>query len=203
MFSTPVAGPTTSSLRRLVLGLGNDILGDDSIGLRVVRQLRDEFHLHPPWEIRETTEAGLVLLDEFVGFHQVILVDAIQTGRQSPGSILELVDDSLPRGSVRSAHALGVGETLALGRALGLSMPEEVIVFAIEIEDPFTITTSLSPALESALPDIVDRIALRIAAASATAGPGVQPLEGLLRGGEEKTSSGLERARATFSMTSA
>jgi hypothetical protein len=53
---------------------------------------------------------------------------------------------------------VGVSETLALGRQLGLAMPEQVRIFAIEVEDPFTLGTSLTPALQAALPGIVSRI---------------------------------------------
>jgi hypothetical protein len=37
-------------------------------------------------------------------------------------------------------------------------MPEQVSIFAIEVEDPFTLGTALTPALQAALPGIVARI---------------------------------------------
>jgi len=51
-----------------------------------------------------------------------------------------------------------VSETLALGRQLGLAMPERVKIFAIEVEDPFTVGTALTPTLQAALPSLVGRI---------------------------------------------
>jgi Ni,Fe-hydrogenase maturation factor len=59
----------------------------------------------------------------------------------------------------RTPHFVGVSETLALGKQLGLAMPEQVRIFAIEVEDPFTLGTAMTPALEAALPGIVQRIA--------------------------------------------
>ena len=41
-------------------------------------------------------------------------------------------------------------------------MPEQVKIFAIEVEDPFTLGTDLTPALQSALPGIVERIAAAV-----------------------------------------
>jgi hypothetical protein len=38
-------------------------------------------------------------------------------------------------------------------------MPEQVTIFAIEVEDPFTLGTAMTPALQAALPGIVQRIA--------------------------------------------
>jgi hypothetical protein len=58
----------------------------------------------------------------------------------------------------RTPHFLGVSETLALGRQLGLAMPEQVSIFAIEVADPFTLGTSLTPALQTALPGVVARV---------------------------------------------
>jgi hypothetical protein len=67
-----------------------------------------------------------------------------------------------PTDGAQSPHFLGVSETLALGRRLGLRMPERVKVFAIEIEGPFTLGTALGPALEATLPGIVARIAAAV-----------------------------------------
>jgi hydrogenase maturation protease len=86
-------------------------------------------------------------------------VDSIQTGREAPGLVHELEAVALTQLTGRTPHFLGVSETLALGRRLGLAMPERVKIFAIEVEDPFTLGTALGPALEAALPGIVERIA--------------------------------------------
>jgi len=142
----------------LVLGLGNDILTDDAVGLLVVRQLGEEFADDPRVEVRETQEMGLALLDYLTGYREAILVDAIQTGKASPGTLHELDSDGLRLLAGGTPHFLGVGETLALGRQLGLAMPERVRIFAIEVTDAQTLGTRLSPAIQQALPAILDRI---------------------------------------------
>jgi hydrogenase maturation protease len=116
----------------------------------------------------ETSEMGLALLDFFTGRQKVVLVDSIDSGQAPPGTIHELAFDnprwepSCPGASgPRTPHFLGVNETLALGHQLGLDMPQLVCAFAIEVTDPFTLSAELSPALESALPRIVDQIAVR------------------------------------------
>lgn len=143
----------------LLLGLGNDILTDDAVGLHVVRRLQRRLAGHPGIDLRETTEMGLALLDYITGYSAVVIVDSIQTGREAPGFVHELESAALSQLTGRTPHFLGVSETLALGRQLGLPMPERVTIFAIEVEDPFTLGTALRPALAAALPGIVDRIA--------------------------------------------
>jgi hydrogenase maturation protease len=85
-------------------------------------------------------------------------VDSIQTGKAPPGFLHELDATALTQLTGRTPHFLGVSETLTLGRKLGLPMPEQVRIFAIEVEDPFTLGTGLTPSLQAALPGIVARI---------------------------------------------
>jgi hydrogenase maturation protease len=139
----------------LVLGLGNDILTDDAVGLHVVHELQRVLAGHPSIDFRETTEMGLALLDFINGYRAVAIVDSIQTGKAAPGFLHELDATALTQLTGRTPHFVGVSETLALGKQLGLAMPEQVRVFAIEVEDPFTLGTALTPALQAALPGIV------------------------------------------------
>ena len=142
----------------LLLGLGNEMLTDDAVGLRVVRLLRDEFAHEDRCDVQETQEMGLALLDWIVGYREVILVDSIQTGKTPPGTLHELDAGSLQDLTGRTPHFLGVGETLALGRQLGLPMPEHVKILAIEVADPFTLGAQMTPAMEQALPTLVQRV---------------------------------------------
>jgi hydrogenase maturation protease len=141
-----------------VLGLGNDILTDDGIGLQVVRQLKAQGLVAPCVQYEETSEMGLALLDFITGYEAVFLVDSIQTGRVRPGHIYDLDAEGFAQYTGRSPHFLGVGETLELGRRLGLAMPATIRVIAVETEDPFTLSTELSPSLRAALPLVVEHV---------------------------------------------
>ena len=149
---------TDTASKILLLGLGNDILTDDAIGLLLVRQLRDEFAGDARLDVCETQEMGLALLDFLSGYREVVLVDAIQTGRVPPGTVHELDAAGLKSLTGRTPHFLGVGETLALGKQLDLPMPARVRIFAIEVADAHTLGTQLTPALEAAVPAILARL---------------------------------------------
>lgn len=142
----------------LVLGLGNDLLSDDAVGLHVVRLLAQDGLNPDSLDLRETTEMGLALLDWLVGYRAAVLVDSIQTGQAPPGTIYELDATGFRRLTGRTPHFLGVAETLALGRALGLPMPQQVRVIAVEVADPWTLGTALTPAVQQALPRAVERV---------------------------------------------
>jgi hydrogenase maturation protease len=143
----------------LVLGLGNDILTDDAVGLHVAHAVRDKLAGEPGIEVKSTTEMGLALLDEIADRGAVVLVDSVQTGRAPPGHIHEV--DAAALASVTSTvpHMLGVGETLALGQLLGLAMPRQVRVFAIEVADPFSLGIEMTAAVGAAVPLAADKIA--------------------------------------------
>ena len=105
----------------LVLGLGNDILSDNAVGLNVAREIRRRLRDADGIEVQETSEMGLALLDYIVGFENLVLVDAVQTGQAAPG-FLHQWDPSrlkvLP--TVVAAFSWGWGDGGA-GRAVGIA----------------------------------------------------------------------------------
>ncbi len=134
----------------LVLGIGNDLLGDDAVGLLAAEALRDE-----GLPVRTGVRSGLALLDEVVGARRVLVVDSQSTGGL-PGAICEF---SLEPCSLRSpsAHYIGYGEALAIGAAVGLEMPEEIRVVAVERTPEICIGAELSEPVRAALPALVAR----------------------------------------------
>jgi len=89
----------------------------------------------------------------------VILVDAVHNNTKA-GMVHLFSDDQLDAFTegAGSAHGWGVAETLSLGRALMPSaMPEEIFLIGIEAGD-LTLGESLSPEVESALPEAANLI---------------------------------------------
>lgn len=144
--------PAAVAAKILVLGLGNDLLTDDAVGLHVARAVRARLADEPGVAVRETMEMGLALLDEIAGFNALVLVDSIQTGTVPAGHIHEFDRRTLGAGRrITAPHFVGVAETLALGGTLGLAMPRAVRIIAIEVADPFTLGMRMTPALEQAV----------------------------------------------------
>lgn len=140
---------------RLVLGLGNDLLCDDAVGLRVARLVQEQ---EPPdTDVIETGEAGLALLEFLYGYQQAVLVDSIQTGAK-PGTIHRLGKESFRKVVAPSAHYAGLPEVFALGDQLGIPLPERVDVVAIETSDPYSFSSELTPEVESAVGSAVEAV---------------------------------------------
>jgi len=143
-------------MKTLVLGLGNELLSDDGVGLLAIRQLQNEYKGQA--ELVESSLHGLALIDLFIGYDRAIIIDAIQTGKYQPGEIIQLSPDDLDHVVAPSPHYTGMPEMLALAKELELEFPKEVVIFAIEVVDPYTLGGGLTPMIQEKLPELVGKI---------------------------------------------
>jgi hydrogenase maturation protease len=139
-------------LKTLVLGLGNPILSDDSVGFRVVEALEGRFDQERV-TVMASSLAGLSLLDLLLGYDRVIIIDSIQTKGGKVGEVYRL--DAKDFDSARHAaspHDIDLLTALELGKRLGLAIPQEIVIFAIEVADVTTFSESCTPEVEPAIP---------------------------------------------------
>jgi len=144
-------------MKTLVLGLGNPLIADDSIGLRVVAELKNRLADRPNVEVGEDYWGGLRLMERMVGYDRVIVVDAICTG-SPPGTIHRLTPDGIPTKKSNSAHDISLPMALALGRKAEAPLPrnEDIRLIGIEAEDVLTFSDQCTPAVAAAIPRAVD-----------------------------------------------
>lgn len=162
LISSSPSRPGVVAGKTLLLGLGNDLLSDDAIGLRIVDAAREYLAECNDVVVLKTTEMGLALLDLIVGFDHLMLVDAVLTAQAPPGFLHQVHAGDLELLPTFSPHFLGVGEVLALGRELAIDVPATVRIFGVEVQDPFTVGYRLTPALETALPQLVQQIVAQV-----------------------------------------
>ena len=140
----------------LVLGLGNILLRDEGVGVRVIEAM-ERLELPASVELFDGATAGLDLLDALAERRKVIVVDAID-GDCEPGTVLRLgPEDVLPQGGVgASLHEIGLMETLAAARELGIA-PQEVVILGVKPKD-VRYGLALSPEVGGLVTRIVDRV---------------------------------------------
>ncbi len=134
-----------------ILGLGNDILGDDGIGLIAARELKKQFK-HSPVDVVETTLAGFELLDMLQGYEKVLILDAVVTKKHQAGTVLELSPEQFKHATAISPHYGGLPEILKLAEYLKVKFPTEIRILAVEIEPPYDLREGLNPVIKDALP---------------------------------------------------
>jgi len=130
--------------RIVVVGVGNALRGDDAAGLAVADHVRA--HAPAGLSVRVCEEEPTRLLDALGDADVAYVVDAMSTG--APGGTVhrfDASDEPIPSRELRSStHALGIGETLELARALG-RLPRRTVVLGIEGTD-FGTGNALTPA---------------------------------------------------------
>lgn len=145
-------------MRTLVLGLGNPILTDDGAGIKVTQIIREKVH-DPDVDVLKVTAAGLDLLDLIVGYDRLIVVDTIRTGCCAPGTILRLsLKDFELAQHLSSPHDIGFKELIELGRRLGLHLPSEILIYAIEALDTVTFGERFTSEIARAVPKVANMI---------------------------------------------
>jgi len=140
-------------MRTLVLGLGNPILRDDSVGLRVARQVAGALGECEGTEVAEDYHGGLRLMERLIGYDRAVIVDAICSGAPV-GSLIHLGVNDRPTQRSASAHDVDLPTALSLGRRVGAHLPpsEQITILAIEAEDVVSFGETLTPEVESAIP---------------------------------------------------
>jgi hydrogenase maturation protease len=147
-------------VKTVVVGLGNPILSDDGVGIRVVRELKRRV---PGASIVELGAGGIRLLDVLPGFERVLIVDAMVTGEMACGKFRRFSLDELRSKSARTCNTLCVHDmdlptAMALGHLAGMELPEEVVIWGVEVKDVETFAETLSPTIEAAVPMVVDEM---------------------------------------------
>lgn len=146
-------------MKTLVLGLGNPLLKDDSVGLCVAQQLRTELNGIPDTEIGEDYWGGLRLMERMIGFDRAIIIDAIRTGAE-PGTIHLLSPDDLPTQRSASVHDVNLSTALEVGRHAGAHLPDSNQIFLVGVEaaDVHTFGVELSPEVARAIPHAIEAV---------------------------------------------
>jgi len=142
----------------LVLGVGNILLTDEGIGVRVVEALENRYQIPSGVEVMDGGTAGMELLASIAACDQLILIDAVNTGA-APGTVVRLQDEQVPAlfKNKISPHQLGISDLLGVLTVTG-EMPRRMTLFGVV---PFRLDTStelsapMQPLLEVLLAQTV------------------------------------------------
>ena len=145
----------------LVLGIGNILLRDEGVGVRVIEQMQ-ELRLPDDVELVDGGTAGADLLDVLAERQKVIVIDAVQAEAE-PGTVLRFTADDLvrPDGVGISLHEMGLAEALTMTKQLGCA-PEEVLIFGIKPKD-ITCGLELSAEIAPSVPEVIRLVLEEIA----------------------------------------
>jgi hydrogenase maturation protease len=139
--------------------MGNPILSDDAIGIRLAEGLGRELRSRHDLVVQEECcTGGLELLDVVAGFDRLIVLDSIMTDGGRPGDWYRFDGEALRETMhLNNVHDANFATAMELGRRMGIHVPDEgdIHILAVEISDNLTFGERLLPELEAALPDLV------------------------------------------------
>jgi hydrogenase maturation protease len=141
--------------RTIILGMGNPILCDDAVGIRLARDFSAQVQ-HRVDVVEECSVGGLNILDLVTGYDRLIVFDSIKTVGGLPGAWYSMTGETFKETmNLANVHDANFTTALELGRRLGshIPSPENIHIFAIEVVDNATFSESMTPELESAYPE--------------------------------------------------
>lgn len=139
----------------LVLGVGNLLMGDEGVGVHVIRAL-DLTELPPGVRLLDGGTGSFQLLEPMQSASSVILIDASADGG-APGTVRRIepkFSSDYPR--TLTAHDIGLKDLLDAFHFMGEEV--QVVLFAVSIAGVQPMQDELSPEVAAALPRLVERV---------------------------------------------
>lgn len=137
----------------VILGIGNILLTDEGVGVRVIETLEKRYGFSDSVTLIDGGVMGLNLIGTLVDADHVVMVDAVR-GHGYPGALYRLEADEIPEHftAKSSLHEVGFPEILAACRALG-KVPD-IVVVGVEPQDIETPSLDLTPAIQGRMDEI-------------------------------------------------
>ena len=141
----------------LVLGIGNLVMSDDGIGVRVVQLLNERFRFPSGVTVLDGGTLGLDLLPRLEGVDRLLVVDAVLTGN-APGALVRLSGEDVPivLETKISPHQMGLKDLLAVAMLQGFE-PSEMVLWGVQPE-VIEMRMELSQAVEEQLEPLVQKV---------------------------------------------
>lgn len=135
----------------LVLGIGNVLMGDEGVGVHVVRHL-EGMHLPANVQCLDGGTGSFLLLEPLQQASRVVLIDAT-VDENPPGTVRRLTprfSSDYPK--TLTAHDIGLKDLLDAAYLMG--EPLDVALFTISIAPPEGVGMTLSPAIAARIDEI-------------------------------------------------
>ena len=151
-------------MKRLVLGIGNTIMGDDGVGIYVARMVKDRVQSRADLQVRELGASGFKLVEEMLGYDEVVIVDSYAAGETDTGQIREFspedFEDTL---HASSPHGANFATALELYRNFQPDrIPKNIRIFTVGIRPTDSFGETLSDRVQEAALKLAEIIVTRI-----------------------------------------
>jgi hydrogenase maturation protease len=142
--------------RTLILGIGNPILSDDGVGIKIAQRIKEE---NPELDVIEACEGAFGLLDHVMDYDKFIIIDSIKTEQGKPGDLYKIeLEDLKPTMDLATSHGIGIASAFRVGEGLGYKMPQSVNIYAVEARDNTNFGEGCTKEVAKRIPFIAKQI---------------------------------------------
>ncbi|KYK29312.1 hypothetical protein AYK20_05815 [Thermoplasmatales archaeon SG8-52-1] len=144
-------------MKTIILGVGNQILGDDGVGIHVVNALKEKIQ-SPDITIEEAVTGGMNLLELLLGYDKAIIVDAVKTENGVNGEVKRIPLGNFSTMHSCNPHDVSLIEAIEMAKKMGEErIPKEIIVIGVLMKEiPCEFGEKLSSKIAAAVPKAVD-----------------------------------------------
>jgi hydrogenase maturation protease len=148
--------------KMLILGLGNDILTDDGIGPRLVRDLAQMIN-DPNVQFDTASCGGLEIMEHIQGYDKVVFIDAIRNRDGKPGDVYCFKpSDFRETSNLSSLHDINFLTALELGISLNMGLPVDLHIIAVEIIEDMVFSEEFSLPLKERYNRILEEVFVKV-----------------------------------------
>ena len=142
-------------VKTLILGVGNLLMSDDGVGVRVIERIESARTVPEGVETLDGGTCGLDLLHFLEGVDNLVVIDAANLG-QAPGTIRRLEGDAVPAFLALkvSPHEINLPELFFSAQLVGI-YPRRVVVLGIQPET-LKVGLELSPLVAARVDELAD-----------------------------------------------
>ena len=146
-----------------ILGIGNTLYTDEGLGVHALSSLEEIYRTDNQVNIVDGSTDGMSLLGPVEDTDYLIVIDAINAGKDG-GTIIELRGDDIPAyyGIKMSIHQLGFQEVL-LASKLRERYPKHIVMFGMQ-PTSLELGIGLSETNEAKLPELVKVVEQQVTA---------------------------------------
>lgn len=140
--------------RIVVLGIGNILLTDEGVGVRVIEALEQAYELPPEVEVIDGGTCGMEMLEQLEDLDGLVVVDCVRCG-QPPATPVLLKGDDVPVffKTKLSPHQVSLSDVLASLEFTDRA-PKSIAIVGMQPVS-MALGMELSPAVAAKLPELL------------------------------------------------
>lgn len=144
-------------MKTIILGVGNQILGDDGVGIHVVNEVKKQIK-NPNITIDDAITGGMNLLDLIVGYDKAIIIDAVKSDHGEHGKVKRIPLSDFNTMHSCNPHDVSLMQAIEMAKKMGeKKIPKEIIIIGVMMKNiPCEFGEELSKKIQKAVPKAVE-----------------------------------------------